>query len=379
MKTKNLTNIITCSVFMMILLISCNGCRSGRVVETNQNPLPLISDPEKQNNISEDTTSQEWKDKHYYRGTYVRLPDSLKTHKGLGKRFWYVLPDSSYKAIVFDDANDPGIQATRIHFMDSISKKAILSLTLYEHNPYKDLPFTRISGDRLMKVDGIIRYDLKDKTREEMRPFLMEMGVNLDTVTSRIVRAEVMTGNNSPEERTALANAYAIQILDEDGKIIANQTTYKIYNRYGKKTGEIKENGHGLYQFAVTKDGQYLAAVFGGRYGCKSGQYIEPCFKIFETERRQAIHVEFIEFSEGITCLYNYIVLNIGGSPKNGFIKKIYDLESNMVYEGGNENTPKVPILKRAGWRPNSIEVNGKERKFTDTFFFSAQPFSVKN
>ncbi|MBK6363799.1 MAG: hypothetical protein IPL63_16750 [Saprospiraceae bacterium] len=32
MKTKNLTNLITGSAFVMILLISCNGCRSGRVV-----------------------------------------------------------------------------------------------------------------------------------------------------------------------------------------------------------------------------------------------------------------------------------------------------------------------------------------------------------
>ncbi|MBK8545961.1 MAG: hypothetical protein IPL63_00770 [Saprospiraceae bacterium] len=33
MKTKNLTHLITDSAFVMILLISCNGCRSGRVPE----------------------------------------------------------------------------------------------------------------------------------------------------------------------------------------------------------------------------------------------------------------------------------------------------------------------------------------------------------
>jgi hypothetical protein len=362
----------------MILLICCNGCRSGRVPNNKQSPYPNTELIMEYKNIKEDTTSQEWKDKNYYRGTHIRLPDSLKTNKGLGKRFWYVLPDSSYKAIVFDDANDPGVQATRIHFMDSLSKKAILSLTLYEHNPYNDLPFTRISGERLMKVDGIIRYDLKDKTREELRPFLMEMGVNIDTVLSRIVGAEVMTGNNSPEERTALANAYAIQVLDEEGKIIANQTTYKIYNRYGKKTGEIKENGHGLYQFAVTRDGKHLGSVFGGRYGCRSGQYLKPYFIIFETESKHALHKEDIDLSEGVTCIFNYIVLNVGGSPKYGYSKKIYDLETKIVYEGGNDNTPKIPLLKREGWKQNSIFVNGKNRFFSDPEFFSSQPFQSK-
>lgn len=372
MKTPtNTNNHIGISALLLactVLLLSCGGCRSSKVQEQVNNPLPINTEPD---TSVEDTTSQVWQDQHYYRGTKLPLPDSLKTREGLGIRFWYTLPDRSYKAIVFDDAGDPKTEVTQIHFVDSISKTTTYSLAVYEHNPYKELPYTRISGDRLMKVDGIIRYDLKGKSNEELRPLLMSMGVNIDTVISKIVGAEVMTGNNSPEERTALANAYAIQVVDEDGKIIANQTTYKIYDKYGRQTGEIKENGHGLYQFAITRDGKHLAASFGGRYGCRSGQYITPYFKIFNTSDGKVIHREDMEFSNGVAATYNYFTLVIG-KPFDKYDMKIFGIDHKIVSSGV------IPLLGKQDWKPNSIIVNGKEIMFTDTSYFSTQPFSIE-
>lgn len=373
MKSKiHTTNHISISVFILtctVLLLSCGGCRSGKVeqAEPINEEHPTHTETEI---MAVDTTTQAWQDQHYYRGTKVPLPDSLKIREGLGIRFWYTLPDDSYKAIVFDQVGDPKTEVTRIHFIDSLTREETATLVLYEENPYKDLPFDRISDDRLMKVDGIIRYDLREKTKEELRPFLMDMGVNMDTVTSRIVGAEVMTGNNSPEERTALANSYAIQVLDEDGQIIANQTTYKIYDRYGRQTGEIRENGHGLYQFAITRDGQHLAASFGGRYGCRSGQYITPYFKIFKTSGGEAIHREDMEFSGGIAANFNYFTLWDGG-PVNNMNCNVYLLDKQRII---SLNFKYPPTDK--SWNENGVNAKLNSYIFKD-YINSSFSFSI--
>lgn len=357
-------------IIAFIVFVSCNGCSSNKQIKSDQVNNGQRLQNENKKSLS-DTTSQVWKDQHYYRDTYIPLPDSLKIRDGLGSRFWYNLPKYEYKPIVFDDANDPEITITKIHFMDSLTKKATNSLIVYEQNPYKDLPFDRISGDRLMKVDGIIRYNLSSKTKEELRPFLMDMGVNIDTVTTKIVGAEVMTGNNSSDEKTALANSYAIQVVDEDGNIISNQTTYKIYNRFGKQTGEIKENGHGLYQFAITKDGNHLAASFGGRFGCRSGQFIKPYFKIFKTINGEVIHQEDMEFSDGVSSCFNYFCVVLGGRPRIGYEMSIYDLDTKMIAYGN------IPLIKKEGWKRTSVILNGKDVSFTDSYFTN-KPFTLK-
>jgi hypothetical protein len=337
MKSKSIikatTFTYTAFVASILFLISCGGCGSGKVV--GDQDYPKVSDSSQSNSIPisivEDTISQIWQDQHYYRGTKITLPDSLKSRKGLGTKFWYSLPDDSYKAIVFDNAGDPKIEVTQIHFIDSTSRLVTSSLTLYEHNPYKDLPFRRISNDRLMKVDGIIRYDLANKAKKELRDLLRGMGVNIDTVTTKIVGAEVMTGNNSPEERTSLAVSYAIQVIDELGQIIANQTTYKIYDRFGVKKSEIIENGHGLHQFAITRDGKHLGAVFGGRYGCRSGQYLPPYFKIFKTDTAEFIHKEDMEISNGVSARFDYITIRNGGPVGNEYYT-VYLIKNKLKF-----------------------------------------------
>jgi hypothetical protein len=308
-----------------------------------------------------DTTSQVWKDQHYYRGTTIPLPDSLKDTPGLGTRTWYSQKKYEYKPIVFDNAGDPNIEVTKIHFMDSITKAPTSSLIIYEKNPYKDLPYKRISGNRLMKVDGIIRYDLNDKSKNEIKSFLLSMGVNIDTVPSKIAGIEVMTGENSPEEKTALAISYAIQVLDVNGKIIANQTSYNIYDRYGNKTSEIIENGHGLYQFAITRDGQHLAAVFGGRYGCRSGQYLKPYFKIFKTKDGEVIHQEDMEFSDGVAAHYNYFTVWDGGSIGN-MNCRLFNIEFEKIYDLNFKDIP-----RKNSWNERTVITKLDKYDFTDT------------
>jgi hypothetical protein len=56
MKTKNLFNLITGYVFVMILLISCNGCSSGRGTTGDKSGTPTAL--ESGNSISEDNTDQ---------------------------------------------------------------------------------------------------------------------------------------------------------------------------------------------------------------------------------------------------------------------------------------------------------------------------------
>lgn len=374
MKSKNMfirpLYMVSLVIYIVIILISCNGCKTYKT--TKNGDFSDVSHVIQEQQVAEvDTTTQTWQDKNYYRGTKIPLPDSLKTREGLGIRFWYNLPKNENRPIIFDNVGDPRTEVTRINFVDSISSKTTYSLIVYEHNPYKDLPFKRITGERLMKVDGIIRYDLSSKTKEELKSFLLGMGVNIDTVTTKIVGAEVMTGNNSPDERTALANSYAIQVLDKEGQIIANQTTYKIYDIFGKQTGEIKENGHGLYQFAITKDGKHLAASFGGRYGCKSGQYIQPYFKIFKTINGEVIHQEDMEFSDGVSSCYNYFCVVFGGRPRIGYEMSIYDLDTKMIAHGN------IPLIKKEGWKRSSVILNGKEVSFADSYFTN-KPFTVK-
>ena len=370
-KFKNMTKRmkLLCSISLLGLFcitVGCGGCggvKGGAKADTKITTKPFESTGYAATERSIDTSSQKWLDQHYYRGTTISLPDSLKNAPGLGESSWFNLPTYKYEPVVFDKLDKPNLEEVQVYFMDSLTKSPIKSITLWKENPYNVLPFNKISTDNLMKIDGITRYDLRKVPREKLKTFLLSMDVNLDSIKTKIVGAEVMTGQDSPMERTSLVNSYALSIIDENGMMVAAQTTFKIYNKYGIKINDIIENGHGLYQFGITKNGKYLGAIFGGRYGCKSGQYTMQYFKIFNTFNGDAIHSESIEDSESVFANFNYIVVTTGGDTQMGFDKKIYNFNDLKIYSA------RIPLLRTNEWNDDGIIVNGRKIYFKDNYF----------
>lgn len=162
---------------IVVALVSCGGCRSGKSIETIEitDTLQIKNDPIAS---TEDTTTQVWQDQHYYRDTKIVLPDSLRIKQGLGINYHHGNPALINNApryiymLSVDDSNvdEYNVQKQILEFKNPKTLDVIKTINLVKENPYHKMGLKR-REEPYPAVYYFLMPEGKD-TKQALRKFL---------------------------------------------------------------------------------------------------------------------------------------------------------------------------------------------------------------
>ncbi len=258
MKTKNLFNLITGSVFVMILLISCNGCRSGRVVnkavpETSTKNVKksdsssgvTILDTTKQNSPSKSNVIQK-----------SNIYPIFNEKRGITHLDEFTI---DYRGIKRESKG----QETKVYFPNG----KILS-NMKDAAIYKDIPKSaQLFYYSNEEEEYFKEVDVNKLSKTQRTNWLGKMKLHPDIKQEQLHYMIVYSYFIEPDEtpgRVCLAT-YA-SIWAEFGVLAGRIALLDIYDYEGNQIKQIPMYEYGGETFALTKDQKYLLVKINGSH-----------------------------------------------------------------------------------------------------------------
>ncbi|MBK8621208.1 MAG: hypothetical protein IPN79_05465 [Saprospiraceae bacterium] len=286
MKTKNIFNLITGSVFVMILLISCNGCRSGRVATGDKSGATTAL--KSSNSLSEDNTDQKEQTASPQQDSVTYYKQVVKiSREFLGKQItlevdpahpggeaWTTIWEEDVKDVRFERKNkicqlSPTVflyrrfptevsksffyvdQPDKIEFTDTIFQ-TIKVVDIWKNRPYQNIQNAKLTFWHFDHEGmGTIPYS------EQKSPIQADEYSLFTRVYSE--------GNHVVVnyELRSIKNVKNFGMEGYSSNVVGVKHTLHIYDLFGNLKYELKDLPS-VDQAVVSNDGRYMMYIFGG-------------------------------------------------------------------------------------------------------------------
>jgi hypothetical protein len=286
MKTKNLFNLITGSVFVMILLISCNGCRSGRVATGDKSGATTAL--KSSNSLSENNTDQKEQTASPQQDSVTYYKQVVKiSREFLGKQItlevdpahpggeaWTTIWEEDVKDVRFERKNkicqlSPTVflyrrfpvevsksffyvdQPDKIEFTDTMFQ-TIKVVDIWKNRPYQNIQNAKLTFWHFDHEGmGTIPYS------EQKSPIQADEYSLFTRVYSE--------GNHVVVnyELRSIKNVKNFGMEGYSSNVVGVKHTLHIYDLSGNLKYELKDLPS-VDQAVVSNDGRYMMYIFGG-------------------------------------------------------------------------------------------------------------------
>lgn len=286
MKTKNLFNLITGSVFVMILLISCNGCRSGRVATGDKSGATTAL--KSSNSLSEDNTDQKELTASPQQDSVTYYKQVVKiSREFLGKQItlevdpahpggeaWTTIWEEDVKDVRFERKNkicqlSPTVflyrrfptevsksffyvdQPDKIEFTDTMYQ-TIKVVDIWKNRPYQDIQNAKLTFWHFDHEGmGTIPYSEQKSTiqADEYSLFTRVYSEGNHVVVNYELRS--------------IKNVKNFGMEGYSSNVVGVKHTLHIYDLSGNLKYELKDLPS-VDQAVVSNDGRYMMYIFGG-------------------------------------------------------------------------------------------------------------------
>ena len=348
MKTKNLTNLITCSVFMMILLISCNGCRSGRVatgdkaVSTNTldtGKAPSQTSPNQNGQISQTVSPPET-----YQKPMVKI-----SREFLGKQITLEVDPAhpggeAWTVIWEEDVKDPGFerknricqlsptvllyrrfpaevsksffyvdQPDKIEFTDTMFQ-TIKVVDIWKNRPYQNIQNAKLTFWHFDHEGmGTIPYS------EQKSPIQAD---EYSLFTRVYAEGNHVVVNY---ELRSIKNVKNFGMEGYSSNVVGVKHTLHIYDLSGNLKYELKDLPS-VDQAVVSNDGRYMMYIFGGMGLANAnnpfGTIDRSGWALMRLDDQKVVYQEYID--DGVLA-FNRLWMHYG------FLKTSYSTPSEKI------------------------------------------------
>ncbi|MFZ1495696.1 MAG: hypothetical protein WAS72_01490, partial [Saprospiraceae bacterium] len=250
-----------------------------------------------------------------------------------------------------------------IGFYDTITKREIKRIDLRRFNPYLQLPLPFEKDTFSNSMDGHVDVNIKNTEKSSIKRMLTQLGISLqndkpDTEISGIT-IDALGGSIS---KNFTLQTFTFSVWGKTVTPLGGQTSFYVFNNQGDIIANFKDSIM-VGEAAVTEDGRYVFAFFGGMYGCGSNDVIPSGFRIYESANGKVLLEEKWPTSanEYVTSRYNYFLIYEGleYTPKSGMNERsiIYDIDNKKKYskdfrsmKSGWEKVVGTKITKDGAW-----------------------------
>ncbi|MFZ1496204.1 MAG: hypothetical protein WAS72_04050, partial [Saprospiraceae bacterium] len=196
-----------------------------------------------------------------------------------------------------------------IGFYDTVTKKEIKRIDVKRFNPYLQLPLV-FERDTFEQNESGLLFDLsRSDNRNTINKLLTKIGININSKEDKIGGVSIGESGCVISKNYNLL-AYGISVTSTKHKPLGGQTTFIVLNNQGEITAKFTDNME-LGSMALTEDGRYIFAFYGGIYGCGGGEVTPSGFRIYEVKTGKVVYEEDMsdQAFEGAAGKFNYLIM----------------------------------------------------------------------